>query len=463
MVVLLLNAMAGYVDRSRRSWLAPIGGLALVVSCLGLVSCQKAEVPSAPPRPRVLLVGIDGASPKVLDAMFAAGRMKNLRAVAEQGAYGPLATEAILLSPRVWTTVATGKVPDKHMIDGWVKVGKDAKADLFYSSDRRGLALWNILSDAGKSVAVVNWLVSYPPEIINGVMVTDHALAREIEGKKYIGEVFAKARGAELSEVQSAETGVSAVYPPQWAERALAPAHKDAVLTTVANPFLESSPDTGFRDFYHNLRDFWETDQRLASMTLEILDEKKPDVTMVLFQGIDRMSHFLFGCLESPVKYPESFKVTFEQRNNCQRALYDYYEFTDQLIGQLLKRFDDDDLVLVISDHGFEAGFNEYRTGDHTSVDASYGVCLARGPRIRRNGQVVGTNIVDITPTVLDWYGLPAGMDMDGKPAAFLEPVLPNVKRIPTYDGKPVERLGKGESGGEAKVKEQLRSLGYLQ
>jgi len=58
-----------------------------------------------------------------------------------------------------------------------VKVGTDAKADLFYGSDRRGLALWNILSDAGKSVALVNWLVTYPPELINGVIVTDHALA----------------------------------------------------------------------------------------------------------------------------------------------------------------------------------------------------------------------------------------------------------------------------------------------
>jgi predicted AlkP superfamily phosphohydrolase/phosphomutase len=450
-------------DRSRRFRRGSVFRACVVVVTVGLVSCQ-APKPAEPPRARVLLIGIDGAAPKVLDTMFAAGRMKNLRSIAEQGAYGPLKSEAILLSPRVWTTIATGKVPDKHAIDGWVKVGKDAKADLFYGSDRRGLALWNILSDDGKSVAVVNWLVTYPPEVINGTIVSDHALASEIEGKKYIGDVFAKARGAELNSVQSAENGVSAVYPPEWAARALAPRHKAAGLTTIKSPFLDNSPDTGFRDFYHNLRDFWEVDERLASITLEILDEKKPDVTMVLFQGIDRMSHFLFGCVESPVKYPDYFKPTFEQRLNCQRALHDYYEFTDQLVGHLLRRFDADDLVMVISDHGFEAGFHEYRTGDHTSEDASYGVCLARGPRIRPNGLVVGTNIVDITPTILEWYGLPAGRDMDGRPAAFLEPYSPPVERVASYDIKgKVERLGTGDSGGEAKVKEQLKSLGYLQ
>jgi hypothetical protein len=443
----------------KRANLTATGGFILLV---GLVSCT-APTPPAAPRPRVLLIGIDGAAPRVLDSMFAAGRMKHLRSIAERGVYGPLQSETLLLSPRVWTTIATGKIPLKHGIDGWVKVGTDAKADLFYGSDRRGLALWNILSDAGKSVAVVNWLVTYPPEIVSGVVVTDHALALEIRGKKHVGDMFAKARGAELLPVQSAETGISAVYPPEWAERALAPIHAARKLTNVANPFLATSPDHGFGAFRNNLQDFWNTDQQLTSIALEILDEKKPDVTMVLLQGIDRMSHFLFGCLESPVKYPETFHPTFEQRVNCQRALYDYYEFTDQLIGRLLSRFGKGDLVMVVSDHGFEAQFTEYRTGGHDSVDASYGVCLAAGPRVKPGVSVVGTNIVDITPTILDWYGLAAGSDMDGKVAGFLEPSNPAIARIETHDVKAVERLGKGESGGESKVKEDLRSLGYLQ
>lgn len=438
--------------------------LAVVLACTALASCDLARNrPPESPRPRVLLVGIDGASPRVLDTMFAAGRLKNLRSIADRGSYGPLQSEEILLSPRVWTTMATGKVPDKHGILGWVKVGTDVKADLFYGSDRRGLALWNILSDAGKSVAVVNWLVTYPPEIVNGVIVSDHALATEVEGKKYVGGIFAKSVGMDLNTVQSAENGVSAVYPEDWAPRALAPAHKEVVLTDVQNPFLETSPDFLFHDHRRNFRDFWEVDQRLASMTLEILKEKQPDVTMVLFQGIDRVSHSLFGCLESTAKYPENFHPTFEQRLNCQRALYDYYEFTDQLIGRLLESFDDDDLVMIVSDHGFEAVFNAYGTGGHDSADAKYGVCLAKGPRIRRDGTVLGTTVLDIAPTVLEWYGLPAAKDMDGKPAAFLEPPATPLERIATYDTKPVERLGNGQSGGETRVKDQLRSLGYLQ
>jgi len=435
-----------------------ISALALLSALLG--GCQEPP----PPVPRVLIVGIDGASPRVVDAMLANGRLKNLRFLAERGAYGPLKSEVPPLSPRVWTTMATGKVPDKHGIYGWVKFSKDASTSLFYSTDRNGAALWDILSDAGKSVAVVNWLITYPPTKINGVMISDHALARAVVGKQYLGEIFAKAQGQELDEVKSSRNSAPAVYPPEWEPRALAPGHTRAVLTKVANPFRDTGPDDGFRSLRSNLLEFWETDERLTSMTLEVIAKKKPDVTMLLLQGIDRASHFLFGCLDSPETYPATFQPTTEQRLNCQRALYDFYEFTDQLIGRLLAAFDDDDLVMVVSDHGFEALYEEFRTGGHASAQASYGVWLAHGPRVRRNGPVAAMSVADLTPTVLDWYGLPLAKDMDGKPAPFLEqPPTPVPESIDTYDTIEIEHVSETESGGETAVKDQLRSLGYLE
>jgi predicted AlkP superfamily phosphohydrolase/phosphomutase len=411
---------------------------------------------------RVLVVGIDGAAPAAIEHLFAQGKLKNLRALRDGGAYGPIKSDTeALLSPRVWTTMATGKFPSKHGIVSWVKIGKDATADLFYSTDRNGLALWNILSDAGRSVAVVNWLITYPPEIVNGVMVTDHALARELQGKRDIGEMFAKGAGVNLNPVQDAENGASAVYPEDWAPRALAPSHAETKLTTVENPFLETSPDNGFREFMTNLRGFWEVDQRLVSVTLEILEEKKPDVTMLLLQGVDRVSHFLYGCLQKPELDPPSFRIDAQQRDNCRKALYAYYEFTDQLIGRLLEGFTERDLVIVVSDHGFESEFKDYRTGGHSSEAASYGVCFARGRGVAPATTIEDMNVADLTPTILAWYGLPLGLDMDGKPATFLQSPAP--RTIATYDTRTVERLVVGESGGEGKVKEELRSLGYLQ
>jgi hypothetical protein len=69
----------------------------------------------------------------------------------------------------------------------------------------------------------------------------------------------------------------------------------------------------------------------------------------------------------------------------------------------------------------------------------------------------------DVTPTILAWLGLPVARDMDGQPASFLAVDRDSVATIPTYDTRPIERLGGAPSGAEAMLLEQLRSLGYLE
>ena len=62
--------------------------------------------------------------------------------------------------------------------------------------------------------------------------------------------------------------------------------------------------------------------------------------------------------------------------------LFRYYEYADRLIGLLADRFGPDDLVVVVSDHGFEAGptsGNNMLTGKHESLAALDGVIFARG------------------------------------------------------------------------------------
>lgn len=227
--------------------------VAAIVSLPAALSACRAPPPPARELPvsRVLIVGIDGAAPQVVDAMLANGRLKNLRSIAERGVYGPFKSERSPLSPRVWTTMATGKTPEKHGIYGWVKASTSGNAttELFYSSDRKGLALWNILSDAGKSVTVVNWLITYPPEKIRGVMISDHTIARQLRAKEYIGEVFAQAQGQTLDNVKGPHNAARAVYPEQWYQRALAPRRANAVLTDVATHSSTQPPTMDFEGF----------------------------------------------------------------------------------------------------------------------------------------------------------------------------------------------------------------------
>jgi arylsulfatase A-like enzyme len=151
-----------------------------------------------------------------------------------------------------------------------------------------------------------------------------------------------------------------------------------------------------------------------------------------------------------------------EQRAAGARALREYYRYTDALIGQLVANYGSSDLVMVVSDHGFEAGVRmKYLTGIHETEKAIDGVIFARGRDIQRGRGVGPMSIRDVTPSVLAWLGLPVAKDMDGKVAKFVE--TPRKPRIATYDTQPVPHVTSVSSGAEQEMLERLRQLGYFE
>jgi predicted AlkP superfamily phosphohydrolase/phosphomutase len=351
--------------------------------------------------------------------------------------------------------VATGKNPARHGILGWVTRDAEGSIRLYGGQDRRGHALWNIVSDAGLEVGVVNWLNTYPPERIRGVMVSDHALPGEAQGRRNLGEIFARNRyGEPLSESGPLEEPGPVVFPPVWAARL-------AGLVSDPGPFREEL----LQDDESRLR--WVTgtnlsrDQEIAEIAVAIDVELRPDLLMVLLQGIDRVSHVLWASVEPEDLYPKDQRLSPSQRQSWRQALHHYYEQTDVLIGALVERFGPDDLVLVVSDHGFEAVVGQVGTGGHDSPNAQEGVLFGRGPGVPSGEPAGQVSVNDVTPTILAWLGLPRAADMDGRPAAFLR-VAPR-DTIETYDTTPIERVTDAPSGAEGDILRQLRSLGYVE
>jgi hypothetical protein len=428
------------------------------LACALAVTLAAACGPQERPAGRVLVVGIDGASSRLIDPLRDAGRLPNLGRIAADGVYGPLRSFPRLRSPRIWTTVATGKTPEKHGIEGWVKPKAPGRIELYYSRDRRAHALWNIASDAGLRVAVVNWLVTYPPEVVNGVLVSDHTFPSEIDGKLFVARGVAEHFGVELEPVKRGAERGAVVSPLEWTAKVLAPAHRDAQLTRFADPFA-SNPALPYPIFYERLSGFFHRDQQLVSIALQIQREIRPDLTMVLLQGIDRVSHFYWGGIEAPPGEAEPFDPT--QRAAAREALETYYAYTDALVGRLVSDLAPDDLVLVLSDHGFEADIDDWVTGNHKSPAAEMGVIFARGRGIRPGAAAGAITVNDIAPTVLAWLGLPVARDMDGRVASFLD--APARPPIPTYDTGTIRRLGDDRSGAEDALIEELRTLGYVE
>jgi hypothetical protein len=401
------------------------------------------------PRGRVLLIGIDGASPRVIEPLLAAGRLPNLAALAREGVWGPLRSRLPLASPRIWNTIATGKQPEKHGIRSFVRREGD-HLELLLSSDRKVHALWNIASDAGLAVGVVNFWNTYPPERIRGVMVSDHLLAAEVEGRR------------ELAHAAAAPPG-PVVFPEDWQPRLAALLASGGRVVEVADPFANNRALPGWIFARGNpLSARFAEDEALARIALEIEAEIRPGLLMLLLPGIDRVSHVIWGGLEPPELYPAHLRPSPSERAALVAALEAYYVYTDALVGALAARFGPDDLVLVLSDHGFEAGVRlGFLTGAHRSEAAADGVLFARGPGIPSGRPAGPVAIEAVTPTVLAWLGLPLALDMDGRPAPFL--VVPSAGTVPSYDTRAIERLAPAPSGAEGAIVEQLRDLGYVE
>jgi predicted AlkP superfamily phosphohydrolase/phosphomutase len=428
--------------------LTSLGRVVPAALALGLLLVALASgCADEPARSRVLLVGLDGASPRIVREMFQAGELPHLAGLAERGLFVPLRSAFPLHSPCIWASIATGKTAEKHGIDAFVRRGEKGRNRLLLGSDRRTHALWNIVSEAGRRVAVINWWNTFPPEVVDGVMVSDHAVPGEVERRRVLTRSAAGPAGA-------------VVYPQEWDERVrgfLA----EPIEVDWPDPFTgnDALPRWGHPE---RLAEVFRDDARAVEIALRVEDEIDPDLLMVFLPGIDRVSHRLWGCVEEDFPYPPRLTPTPSERRAGAEALHAYYRFADELVGRLLKRFRRDDLVLIVSDHGFEAGTSRRLdiTGVHETAAALDGILVAAGRGIGRKAAAEVISILDVAPTVLTWMGLAVGRDMDGRVASFLDAP---VSWVETHDTSAIERLPTHASGKEEGMLRSLRELGYIE
>src|ERR1700681_2854207 len=123
---------------------------------------------------RVLFVGLDGADWQLLDGYMQAGLMPNLAALAKEGRTAVLTTIPPPLSPLVWTTMMTGTSPLDHgILDFTRRNPETGDLEPITSGERRVPAIWNLATEAGKSVAVFGLWATWPAEPVRGLMIAD--------------------------------------------------------------------------------------------------------------------------------------------------------------------------------------------------------------------------------------------------------------------------------------------------
>ncbi|MGB1129958.1 MAG: alkaline phosphatase family protein, partial [Haloferula sp.] len=418
------------------------------------------------PKRKTLLIGWDAADWKVIHPLIDAGKMPHLAGLLKEGVMGNLATLQPVLSPMLWSSVATGKRPYKHGIHGFsepnpVTGGIRPVTNL----SRRTKAIWNILNQNDLNTITVGWWPSNPAEPLSkGVMVSnDYQTAHGNSARPEDlarwpmrpGTVFPDRLAKSLKRLR--------VHPAELKEADLFPfipgiegMSRDELAKVEKDPRLQSL-----------MKIIADCSSVHAAATATMRTEPW-DLMCVYYDAIDHFGHAFMRY--HPPQRPGVNDFDFRVFGHCVEAGYIYH---DMMLGTLLRLAGEDATVILMSDHGFHP--DDLRLthiprepAGPAAEHRQFGIFAAKGPGIRKDGRIAGANLLDICPTLLHLFGLPVGEDMDGKVLLDMFEETPDaIERIPSWDDidgdhgmHPPDKQISAEDSKAAL--EQLVALGYI-
>ncbi len=138
---------------------------------------------------KVLVLGIDGLDPNILETLMDAEILPNFSDIRARGDYRRLATSNPAQSPVAWSTIATGSNPAYHGIfDFIIRDPKNylpglaimktnpknllARRSSMFVPTRKGTPFWSITSREHIPTTVIRWPITLPPDKISGRMLS---------------------------------------------------------------------------------------------------------------------------------------------------------------------------------------------------------------------------------------------------------------------------------------------------
>ncbi len=402
---------------------------------------------------KVLLIGWDAADWKVIHELMDAGKMPTLNQMVENGVSGNMRTLTPALSPMLWTSIATGKRPWKHGIYGFTEPAPGGKGvQPMTNTSRKCKAVWNILNQQGLNSIVVGWWPSHPAEPIHGAMVSDffHKAPKKPGDSWMLNKNSVHPREL-LEELSSLR-----VHPLEMTAEEILPfvpdgAEIDQKVDGRVSQIMKVTAECS-------------TIQAAATHLLETIPW---DFAAIYFDAID---HYCHGFMK--YRAPKQDHVSEEDFRFFKDVVSMGYIYHDMMLRKLLEFAGPETTVILMSDHGFHP--DHLRPESVPSEPAGpavehrdFGIFVAMGPGIKKDAIIHGAGLLDVTPTILSIFGLPAGDDMDGR---VLEDIFESPREtpsIPGWDDVPGDsgRHPKGmkmEAADAEAAMEQLVALGYI-
>lgn len=259
---------------------------------------------------RVMVIGLDSAPLDLLSTWISQGELPNLARIFSKGAYGILNSTLPPLSPAAWSSFATGMNPGKHgVFDHGYRQPGTYKIVPTNGQLRGGKTVWQLLSENGKRVGVINVPETYPPEPVNGFMIS----------------------GMDTPSEDSIWS-----YPPSLAEELKEVMGGYKVYGSRSKENLDRS-----------IAGMFETIPMRIKAASYLWSKYELNLMILVFMETDVIQHKTWKYMD--VSHPQYDPNGAKKYGN---AILDVYKCIDQHLPLLLNQLDEETALIIMSDHG---------------------------------------------------------------------------------------------------------------
>jgi predicted AlkP superfamily phosphohydrolase/phosphomutase len=270
---------------------------------------------------RVFIIGWDGATFDLIRPWVAEGKLPNVAKLMETGTHGPLRSTLPPWTFPAWNSFMTGKNPGKHGIFDFLRM-RPGTYDLEFvnGGHRRAATFWQLLSTAGRSVVSISVPCTFPPERVNGVMISGF----DVPGGGGPGSAV-DARG---------------IYPREFYDELTKNVGGHPVGAAGVKDINAGRPDLAVELILTAI-------ERKAATAKYLITHRPWDCFMILFGESDGSGHQFW-------KYCDPHSPLFtEQPAGMRDSILRVYQALDRQIGEMRALLPPDTNVLMMSDHGF--------------------------------------------------------------------------------------------------------------
>lgn len=274
---------------------------------------------------KLVVIGLDGATFRVIKPLCAEGKLPNLNSMITQGVHGVLESTFPPVTGPAWSAMATGKNPGKTGIfDSLIRINKETfETRLVSSLDiKRAKPYWDYLSDAGIRTGVVNYPFLYPPYKLNGIMVSG--------------------LGSDPRDEIS--------YPREF---------KQSILNKCGHyqihlPWYGSEYARNTQFFLEHIFELLEVNDK----TLQLLLERDLEALTFVVSASDFTQHYMWRYFDP--SHPYYYE---EEARKHKDAFIQIWQKIDKILGTTMQALPENTNIIITSDHGFGAHQSTFYTG----------------------------------------------------------------------------------------------------